>query len=299
MATAAGIAAFLRPDVNACLRDLLNAYGEFLKSPDSAKVLNRSAEGWLNDAVLESMSREAHLDVPGSGINKKSFHEIFECDPSAPAYGFKSWDDFFTRRFLPGARPVHALSDGSVIVNACESKAVLLRRDAKLRDSFWLKGQPYSLADMFGNEADAVSYEGGTVYQAYLSSTSYHRWHAPVTGTVRKIVQIPGTYYAENGAWGSGFIDESGVGDHDPAGQGHSMMFLCQVATRSIMLLDADNDEIGETALLMVGMAEVSSCEWTVEVGDHVEKGQEIGMVSYKLQYSSSCIVHRALCGSK
>lgn len=38
----------------------------------------------------------------------------------------------------------------------------------------------------------------GTVYQAYLSALAYHRWHAPISGTVVKIEHIEGTYFAEN-----------------------------------------------------------------------------------------------------
>lgn len=36
---------------------------------------------------------------------------------------------------------------------------------------------------------------GGTVYQAFLSALSYHRWHAPIDGTIKDVYKIPGTYY--------------------------------------------------------------------------------------------------------
>ena len=72
----------------------------------------------------------------------------FECDPSKPHYGFKSWDDFFTRKFRKGIRPIAAPSDDRVIVNACESAPYKVQRNVKLRDRFWIKSQPYSLEHM-------------------------------------------------------------------------------------------------------------------------------------------------------
>ena len=61
------------------------------------------------------------------------------------------WNDFFTRRFRDGARPVAAPDDDNVIVAACESTPFSIRTDVKRRDEFWLKTQPYSLEDMLAN----------------------------------------------------------------------------------------------------------------------------------------------------
>ena len=58
------------------------------------------------------------------------------------------------------------------------------------------------------------------------------------------------------------------------------------------MFLEADNPAIGLMAMLVVGMAEVSTCEWTVKVGDHVRKGQGIGMVSCWFFLFLSGVVH-------
>jgi phosphatidylserine decarboxylase len=40
-------------------------------------------------------------------------------------------------------------------------------------------------------------FEGGTVYQAFLSPKNYHRWLSPISGTIKKLDQVAGTYYAE------------------------------------------------------------------------------------------------------
>jgi phosphatidylserine decarboxylase len=98
------------------------------------------------------------------------------------------------------------LCHDNVIVNSCESTPLTLplqpQRNVKKTDTFWLKDDVYSLSDMFAAEKFnkhnlAKLFEGGTVYQAFLSALFYHRWHAPVSGVIEDIYAIPGTYYLD------------------------------------------------------------------------------------------------------
>jgi phosphatidylserine decarboxylase len=43
------------------------------------------------------------------------------------------------------------------------------------------------------------------------------------------------------------------------------------------VVIDSKKKHIGMSAIIYIGMAEVSSCVTTVQVGQHVTKGQEIG----------------------
>lgn len=36
---------------------------------------------------------------------------------------------------------------------------------------------------------------GGTIFQGYLDHWAYHRWHAPVSGTIEDIYTIPGFFF--------------------------------------------------------------------------------------------------------
>jgi phosphatidylserine decarboxylase len=83
-----------------------------------------------------------------------------------------------------------------------------VRKEVSRSDQFWLKGQPYSLDNMLDFDDLAPRFEGGTVYQAFLSALSYHRWHSPVSGTIRKVRIVNGTYYLENQF--EGFADPQG-----------------------------------------------------------------------------------------
>lgn len=74
--------------------------------------------------------------------------------------------------------------------------------NVQLNDEFWFKDDRYSLTDMFGGtkhkkEHLAKIFEGGTIYQAFLSALFYHRWHSPVDGVIEDVYGIDGTYYLD------------------------------------------------------------------------------------------------------
>jgi len=176
--------------------------------------------------------------------------------------------------------PVASPADDAVIVNACESAPYRLARQVKRHDKFWIKSQPYSIAHMLANDSLAPLFIGGTVYQAYLSPLSYHRWHSPVSGTVRKAYVRDGTYYSE--APSEGF---------DPGGPNDSQGYITAVATRAFIFIEADNPDISLMCVMPVGMAEVSTCQLTVYEGQHVGKGDQIGM--FHFGGSTHCLIFR------
>jgi phosphatidylserine decarboxylase len=265
MGTEAGFAAFLNARVNEQFKKLLSQWGLFLKSADSAAVLNDTSSGWFGPDALAKMPH---------------FAEDFVCDPASPHYGFTSWDDFFTRQFRAGARPVASPADPDVIANACESAPYRVSRNAKRYDRFWIKGQPYSVAHMLAHDPWADLFTGGTIYQAFLSALSYHRWHSPVDGQIVKAFVHDGTYYSETPAEG-----------YDPAGPNDSQGYITEVATRAMIFIEADNPAIGLMCVLPVGMAEVSTCEITVYEGQRVDKGSQLGM--FHFGGSTHCLLFR------
>jgi phosphatidylserine decarboxylase len=160
MGTPAGFAAFRDPRINAMLKKILTAWCKFLSKKDSLYVLNDSPSGWKCAAAQKAV-----------GI------EQYDHDPQDEHWGFASWNDFFTRRFKDGQRPVASPDDDKVIVSACESTPYGIATDVQRQDRFWIKSQPYSLQDMLANDESVDQFVGGTVYQAFLSATNYHRWH--------------------------------------------------------------------------------------------------------------------------
>ncbi len=266
MGTPAGSSAFLNDKVNRQLKKILNQWAVFLASPDSRHVLTDDPEkGWFGRDAQEAMP---------------TFVEDFHCDPDQPHYGFASWDDFFTRTFRDGRRPVAEPDNDAVIANACESAPYRIATDVQLRDQFWIKAQPYSLFHMMDGDPLVNQFEGGTIYQAFLSALSYHRWHSPVSGRIVKTRLIDGSYYAQSLAQG-----------FDPAGPNESQGYITQVAARALIFIEADNPDIGLMAVMFVGMAEVSSNEITVYEGQHVQKGDQLGM--FHFGGSTHCLIFR------
>ncbi|CAG9994067.1 unnamed protein product [Clonostachys byssicola] len=284
MGTPSGHAAFLDPDVNRMLKKVLNEWGKFLQTPESASVLENHKTGWFGEVGVKDLMEVANQ--PYSTNHK--FEDMYICDPSAKHYGFKSWDDFFTRQVHDSARPVASPDDDSVIANACESKVYNISHHVKLRDKFFAKGQPYSLLDMLGHDDLTNQFAGGTVYQAFLSALSYHRWHSPVSGKIRRAFLVEGTYFSEPLFEG---IGDPNTAEIDSRGISLVQGYLSSLATRAVIFIEADNPAIGLMAFVGIGMDEVSTCDITVKEGQHVKKGQELGM--FHFGGSSHCLVFR------
>ena len=220
MATVGGYAAFLNDKVNRHFKKVLNCWGQFLKSSDSCYVLNDDPEtGWFGRDALEDMPH---------------FADEFVCDPDKPHYGFTSWDNFFIRQYRDGVRPVECPEDNKVIANACESATFNIQFNVRRRARFWIKSQPYSMQFMLANDPLMEKFIGGTVYQAFLSALSYHRWHSPVDGVIKKAYIVEGSYYSE--AQCAGF---------DDAAPNDTQSYITEVAARAVIFIEADNKYIG------------------------------------------------------
>ncbi|MEI9982687.1 MAG: phophatidylserine decarboxylase associated domain-containing protein [Aliidongia sp.] len=136
MCMPSGFAFFQFPQVNERLRAVLDHWGRFLSGPESRTYLNTAEPtGWFS---------------PGAG--KYVDMSLFVCEPDEPHYGYKSWNDFFTRQFKPGVRPSPGWTIRASWSAPGEATPYQLQSRAKLLDTFWIKAQPYSLRDMFTAE---------------------------------------------------------------------------------------------------------------------------------------------------
>jgi phosphatidylserine decarboxylase len=256
MCMPSGFAFFRTAEVNAKLQAVLQYWCKFLSGPDSRNFLNTtSPTGWFCPEAYQKIGMQQ-----------------FVCDPSQPYWGFASWNDFFTRQFQPGERPIADPGNNKVIINACESTPYNIQENVKLYDAFWIKAQPYSLSDIFTRlfQPLAQSFVGGSVYQAFLSAYNYHRWNAPVSGVVSHAYVVGGTYYSD--------VESEGL---DPAGPNDSQGYITAVATRAVIVIECADPTMGRVACVFVGMAEVSSCIIEVDVGQTVQKGDELGYFQY------------------
>lgn len=258
MGTPAGFSIFLNTKVNEHIRGILKEWCGFLESPASRHVLHEGENGWMCEKAKEKIKIED-----------------YEHDPKAQHWGFKSWNDFFIREFKEKERPVAEGDD--IIVSACESTPYQIEKSVKEFSTFWVKSQEYSLRFMLdGHHVD--EFIGGTVYQAFLSAHNYHRWHSPVSGTIKEIYVKPGSYYA------GAYLEKP-----DPAAPNLSQKYITHTATRGILFIESETPQIGLMCFMPVGMAEVSSCIFTVEEGQKVKKGDPLGY--FQFGGSTYCLI--------
>ncbi|HVP30791.1 MAG TPA: archaetidylserine decarboxylase [Myxococcota bacterium] len=112
-----------------------------------------------------------------------------------PIASFRSLQDFFTRALAPGARPVDDAPDA--FVAPCDGAFGASGRIEQGR-LLQVKGRPYSLAELLGDEADARRFEGGSFVTLYLSPRDYHRFHAPCALRVTRLRRLPGALWPVN-----------------------------------------------------------------------------------------------------
>jgi phosphatidylserine decarboxylase len=112
-----------------------------------------------------------------------------------PLDSFASLQDFFTRALRDGARAIDP--DPAALVAPCDGR---WGESGRIADGqlLQIKGRPYSLAALLGDEAAAKSFERGWFATFYLAPRDYHRFHAPCDGFVARAVHLPGSLWPVN-----------------------------------------------------------------------------------------------------
>lgn len=144
----------------------------------------RSRIGFLRSALIRGFLRFYPVDLA----------EAVRPDPR----DYLSFNDFFTRRLRPDARP----SDPDPRVAVCPVDGIVSQAGAIDGDTIvQAKGIGYSAAALLGgNEAAAAEFAGGAFATLYLAPHNYHRIHMPMAGTLRLARFIPGDLYSVNAA---------------------------------------------------------------------------------------------------
>ena len=108
---------------------------------------------------------------------------------------FKSLHDCFTRELKDGARPVDA--DAQTVVSPCDAIVGAHGRLAGT-ELLQIKGFPYRLPDLLGAPELAERHRDGLYVTLRLTSSMYHRFHAPHDLSVERITYISGDTWNVN-----------------------------------------------------------------------------------------------------
>jgi phosphatidylserine decarboxylase len=108
---------------------------------------------------------------------------------------FKSLHDCFTRELKPGSRPPDP--DPRVVVSPCDA---IVGAFGAIADTelFQIKGAPYSLLDLLGDPALVETHRNGRFITLRLTSSMYHRFHAPYDCRIDQVTLIGGDTWNVN-----------------------------------------------------------------------------------------------------
>jgi len=133
---------------------------------------------WVRDASIRVWRLFTELDL--SDARKQHFDSLHDC---------------FTRELQPGARSIDVAtevlcspSDG--IVGECGAVV-----DGQL---FQAKGSPYRTEDLFGSTLAAAAWRNGSYVTLRLTSSMYHRFHAPHDGRIEHVTYLSGDTWNVN-----------------------------------------------------------------------------------------------------
>lgn len=136
------------------------------------------------------------MDDPKSASKILPFVKEYKVDLSiAQEQNFKRFNDFFTRKLKPEARPI--VADSLAVASPADGK-ILAYSNVKNSD-FYIKGFRFNVQSFLSNPELAKKYEDGSMIVFRLAPPDYHRYHFPVSGaTSSSNTKIEGDYYSVN-----------------------------------------------------------------------------------------------------
>lgn len=112
---------------------------------------------------------------------------------------FASLQECFTRELRPGLRPLHA--DPDTLTSPCDAIVGAMGSIEK-GQVFQAKGFPYALQSLLGDSPDSLPWlarlEGGRFVTLRLTSSMYHRFHAPCDAALEHVTYISGDTWNVN-----------------------------------------------------------------------------------------------------
>ncbi|MDK4490902.1 phosphatidylserine decarboxylase, partial [Fusobacterium necrophorum] len=178
---------------------------------------------------------------------------------------FTSFNDFFYRKLKKGARTWDMRED--VLVSPADGK-VLAYENIDSFASFFVKGQSFSLEELFQSKEMAEKYAGGSFVIVRLAPVDYHRYHFPTDAWVGVSHRIQGYYYS--------------VSTH--AIRRNLRIFLENQREYTIL----KSKKFGDIAYFEIGATMVGGIHQTYAENSMVSKGEEKGYFEFG---GSTCLL--------
>jgi phosphatidylserine decarboxylase len=143
--------------------------------------------GWYADRRFSR--RRIRSTITELGIDESEFLR--------PASEFRTFNEFFTRRLKPAARPFDP--DAAKLCSPTDCRLLVFPNLPKGR-CVPVKGRPFTVAGLFGhpNATRAEAFAGGSLAICRLCPADYHRYHYPAEGKALDAWEIDGRLHSVN-----------------------------------------------------------------------------------------------------
>lgn len=231
-------------------RDFVAARRKFLESPESTATIPQ----WISDPTIHM---EQYI---------------------VPPDGFKSFNEFFIRLLKPGTRPIASPTDDSVLVSPTDCVLNMINPLTPETEIPTKLNQRLNVKELLAGSEYAQYFQTGTAISCILMPTTYHHYHAVVSGQVVESRQdVAGAY------WGipdfGTFFNAGNIG----YGAGYSVF---EQFRRGYLVIQTD--EYGYVAMVPVGLDTIGSVifedkfkQVTPQNPVLVNKGEKLGHFEY------------------
>lgn len=225
---------------------------------------------WIHNKSVRKGREEG---TPASHNQIKTFVETYginmnDFEPS-DIEKYKTFEDFFIRAHRPGSRAIHDPDDPAGAVVVADSRVVTYDSVAETK-KLWIKGTDFTITNLVMDVQLGERFADAAVASFRLSPQDYHRYHSPVTGSVKEFRSIPGDYYQV-----------------DPIALQSGVNILTSNA-RSYLVIETEH--FGDVLFVAIGATDVGTVrihEKFQKPGTQIKKGDEIGY----FQFGGSSII--------
>ncbi|KAL7629835.1 hypothetical protein AAE478_001358 [Parahypoxylon ruwenzoriense] len=225
---------------------------------------------WIHNRSVKKGEEEA---TPASHNQIKTFVETYginmaDFEPS-DIEKYQTFGDFFVRAHRPGSRPICDPDDPSRAIVVADSRVVAYESVVETK-RLWIKGTDFTITNLVMDTQLGAQFADAAVASFRLSPQDYHRYHAPVAGSVKEFHSMPGDYYQV-----------------DPIALRSGVNILTSNARCYIVI---ETEHFGDVLFVAIGATDVGTVrinEKFQKAGTKVKKGDEIGY----FQFGGSSII--------
>ncbi len=248
-------------------------YNRYTKKYETEKVMGERVLRWIygttsGKVALHVLLKRAFIsrlmgrvkNAPRSAGNLAQFAKEYDIDMEEalrPIDAYASFNDFFTRKLKPGARPI---CEGSTVALPADGRHSGWQDASAVRGVF-VKGQSFDIPALVGDSALASKYARGAIVISRLCPVDYHRFHFPLAGVPSPSMAIPGP-----------------LASVSPYCLRRRLAWLWTNKRERTIL---HTNDCGDVLILAVGAAGVGSIFQTYTPEKYVKKGAEQGYFAF------------------